>query len=123
VAASRSVRNSLVGRLNRAAPQSKQTEIVGKTRTPGLSRLSEPEKWIIISVGNSASFSDEHTGHTMRALLKSASEPGNQANHLATPLYDCTSHIAGNGCTLEGPHEDRRRWVGAKSWGCLLRSG
>ena len=65
MAASRSVRNSLVGILNRAAPQSKQTEIVGKTRTPGLSRLSEPEKWIIISVGNSASFCEEHTAQAI----------------------------------------------------------
>jgi hypothetical protein len=49
----------LVGILNRDAPQSRQTEIVGNTWTPGLASWLGAERWIIISVVNSDWFSEE----------------------------------------------------------------
>jgi hypothetical protein len=66
----RSDHNSLVGMLNRDAPQSKQTEIVGSTRTPGLPSRLGAEKWIIISVVNSDWLSEEHCAHDIGGTLQ-----------------------------------------------------
>jgi hypothetical protein len=45
---------SAFGVVNREKPQFKQTKTFGKTKTPGLSTLLRPLKWIIISAVNSA---------------------------------------------------------------------
>ena len=62
---SRSSHNSLVGVLNRAAPQSRQTNTTGNVKTPGWVPRVGLEKWSVTSPVNSASFSDEHRGQDM----------------------------------------------------------
>jgi hypothetical protein len=52
--------------LNREAPQSRHTNTTGNISTPGLSGCLGPEKWIIISVVYSATFSDEHCAQHIR---------------------------------------------------------
>jgi len=51
--------------VNREKPQFKQTKTLGNTQTPGLSMFLKPQKWIIISVGNSDSLLDAHNKQDM----------------------------------------------------------
>jgi hypothetical protein len=60
---------SFLGVVNREAPQSKQTNTFGNNQTLGLVKLSDPEKWIFISAGNSASLRDRHDGQDIGHLL------------------------------------------------------
>jgi len=56
--------NWLSGTVNPALPQFKQTNIRGKTKRWGLSRLPGPGKWRAISAVNSVCLSDPHALHS-----------------------------------------------------------
>ena len=60
----------MVGVLNRAAPQSRQTNTTGNVKTPGLVARVGLEKWSVTSPVNSASFSDEHRAQDMTDTLR-----------------------------------------------------
>lgn len=55
--------NSFSSTVNRERPQSKQIKRSGNTQTPGRSRFSMPEKWMIISPVNCFWLLDPHNGH------------------------------------------------------------
>jgi hypothetical protein len=67
---SRRSHNSLVGVLNRAAPQSRQTNTTGNVKTSGLVARVGLEKWSVTSPVNSTSFSDEHRAQDMTDTLR-----------------------------------------------------
>jgi hypothetical protein len=83
--------NSRSGSTNPVKPQLKQTVTFGNAKTPGLSRTSRPEKWIIISVPNCVCFSDPHDAHaiTMPPPISLLVFVCN--SEAEKPLYTCAS--------------------------------
>ena len=52
--------NSVSGVVNLEKPHSRQTKTLGNRKTLGLSRFLMPEKWMLISAGNTACLREPH---------------------------------------------------------------